>query len=141
MTESRTDKLTLVAFMQASNVSVFSGSWRYPSSAADYLDLRYLPAHRPHSEDGKFDLMFFDDRLAMPAIYGNSPMRRSCAVPAPSSSTSRPSSARWPPPPTTSGWVPPTPPPTTSRSTWRAPSRPRPPQPRPRRLERRHLRQ
>ncbi|HQV19258.1 MAG TPA: LLM class flavin-dependent oxidoreductase, partial [Gordonia sp. (in: high G+C Gram-positive bacteria)] len=73
MTESRTDKLTLVAFMQASNVSVFSGSWRYPSSAADYLDLRYYQRIARTLEDGKFDLMFFDDRLAMPAIYGNSP--------------------------------------------------------------------
>ncbi|GAA5052565.1 LLM class flavin-dependent oxidoreductase [Nocardia callitridis] len=68
----RTDRMTLVAFMQASNVSVYSGSWRYPSSAPDYLNLRYYQRIARTLEDGCFDLMFFDDRLAMPSIYGNS---------------------------------------------------------------------
>ncbi|MFG1923322.1 LLM class flavin-dependent oxidoreductase [Cryptosporangium sp. NPDC048952] len=70
---SRTDQLTLVAFMQASNVSVYSGSWRYPSAAADYLDIRYYQRIARTLEDGGFDLLFFDDRLAMPSIYGDSP--------------------------------------------------------------------
>jgi FMN-dependent oxidoreductase (nitrilotriacetate monooxygenase family) len=65
--------MTLVAFMQASNVSVYSGSWRYPSSAGDYLDLRYYQRIARVLEDGNFDLMFFDDRLAMPSIYDGSP--------------------------------------------------------------------
>lgn len=69
----RNDQLTLVAFMQASNVTVYSGSWRYPSSASDFLDLRYYQRIARVLEEGTFDLMFFDDRLAMPAIYGNSP--------------------------------------------------------------------
>jgi FMN-dependent oxidoreductase (nitrilotriacetate monooxygenase family) len=64
--------MTLVAFMQASNVTVYSGSWRYPSSADDYLDLRYYQRVARVLEDGTFDLMFFDDRLAMPSIYGGS---------------------------------------------------------------------
>ncbi|MFW0796034.1 LLM class flavin-dependent oxidoreductase [Gordonia sp. CPCC 205515] len=68
----RTDQLTLVAFMQASNVSVYSGSWRYPSNTSDYLDLRYYQRIARVLEEGRFDLMFFDDRLAMPAIYGDS---------------------------------------------------------------------
>jgi FMN-dependent oxidoreductase (nitrilotriacetate monooxygenase family) len=69
---SRQGQLTLVAFMQASNVSVYAGSWRYPSSASDYLDLRYYQRIARTLEEGTFDMMFFDDRLAMPAIYGDS---------------------------------------------------------------------
>ncbi|MFD8817475.1 LLM class flavin-dependent oxidoreductase [Streptomyces sp. NPDC059627] len=65
--------MTLVAFLQASNVSVYSGSWRYPSAAADYLDVRYYQRIARVLEEGMFDLMFFDDRLAMPTIYGDSP--------------------------------------------------------------------
>ena len=68
----RSGQLTLVAFMQASNVSVFAGSWRYPSTASDYLDLRYYQRIARTLEEGTFDMMFFDDRLAMPAIYGDS---------------------------------------------------------------------
>ncbi|MGW7542305.1 LLM class flavin-dependent oxidoreductase [Streptomyces sp. NPDC054770] len=73
MTTSRGDQMTLVAFLQASNVSVYSGSWRYPSAAADYLDVRYYQRIARVLEEGMFDLMFFDDRLAMPTIYGDSP--------------------------------------------------------------------
>ncbi|TCN46270.1 FMN-dependent oxidoreductase (nitrilotriacetate monooxygenase family) [Rhodococcus sp. SMB37] len=72
MAERRTDQMTLVAFMQASNVSVYSGSWRYPNSAQDYLSLAYYQRIARVLEEGNFDLMFFDDRLAMPGIYGNS---------------------------------------------------------------------
>ncbi|MQA14886.1 MAG: NtaA/DmoA family FMN-dependent monooxygenase [Pseudonocardiaceae bacterium] len=64
--------MALVAFMQASNVSVYSGSWRYPASEHGFLDLRYYQKIARTLEEGTFDLMFFDDRLAMPAIYGNS---------------------------------------------------------------------
>ena len=73
MPTTRDDQLTLVAFMQASNVSVYSGSWRYPSAAPDFLDLRYYQRIARTLEEGTFDLMFFDDRLAMPSIYGDSP--------------------------------------------------------------------
>ncbi|MGX9883076.1 LLM class flavin-dependent oxidoreductase [Streptomyces sp. NPDC002276] len=73
MSTSRADQMTLVAFLQASNVSVYSGSWRYPSAAADFLDVRYYQRIARVLEEGMFDLMFFDDRLAMPTIYGNSP--------------------------------------------------------------------
>lgn len=73
MTEPRTDQLALVAFMQASNVSVYAGSWRYASGATDYLDLRYYQRIARTLEDGAFDLLFFDDRLAMPSMYGDSP--------------------------------------------------------------------
>ncbi|MGW5658048.1 LLM class flavin-dependent oxidoreductase [Streptomyces humi] len=73
MPTSRRDQLTLVAFLQASNVSVYSGSWRYPSAASDFLDVRYYQRIARVLEEGTFDLMFFDDRLAMPAIHGDSP--------------------------------------------------------------------
>lgn len=73
MTAPRTDQLALVAFLQASNVSVFAGSWRYASSATDYLDIRYYARIARTLEDGGFDALFFDDRLAMPSIYGDSP--------------------------------------------------------------------
>jgi len=69
----RDGQLTLVAFMQASNVTVYSGSWRYPSATHDFLDLRYYQRVARVLEEGTFDLMFFDDRLAMPSIYGGSP--------------------------------------------------------------------
>jgi FMN-dependent oxidoreductase (nitrilotriacetate monooxygenase family) len=73
MTPQRDDQMTLVAFMQASNVSVYSGSWRYPAAADDYLDLRYYQRIARTLEEGTFDLLFFDDRLAMPTIYDDSP--------------------------------------------------------------------
>jgi FMN-dependent oxidoreductase (nitrilotriacetate monooxygenase family) len=69
---ARSQQMSLVAFLQASNVSVYSGSWRYPSATDDYLDLRYYQRIARVLEEGTFDLMFFDDRLAMPAIYGDS---------------------------------------------------------------------
>jgi FMN-dependent oxidoreductase (nitrilotriacetate monooxygenase family) len=72
MSIRRTDQMTLVAFMQASNVSVYAGSWRYTNSDRDYLDLRYYQRIARVLEEGRFDLMFFDDRLAMPSIYGDS---------------------------------------------------------------------
>ena len=73
MATRRDGQLTLVAFMQASNVTVYSGSWRYPSATHDFLDLRYYQRVARVLEEGTFDLMFFDDRLAMPSIYGGSP--------------------------------------------------------------------
>ncbi|MFB9384528.1 LLM class flavin-dependent oxidoreductase [Pseudonocardia petroleophila] len=65
-------QMALVAFMQASNSTVYAGSWRYPGGAADFLDLRYYQRIAATLEDGTFDLVFFDDRLAMPSIYGDS---------------------------------------------------------------------
>ncbi|MGW6729688.1 LLM class flavin-dependent oxidoreductase [Nocardia sp. NPDC055029] len=73
MAAKRDDQMTLVGFMQAGNVTVYSGSWRYPSAAPDFLDLRYYQRVARVLEEGTFDLMFFDDRLAMPSIYGGSP--------------------------------------------------------------------
>lgn len=64
--------MNLVAFMQAGNTSVYAGSWRHPATEHGYLDASYYAKIGQQLEEGCFDLMFFDDRLAMPAIYGNS---------------------------------------------------------------------
>ena len=65
-------KMSLVAFMQAGNTSVYAGSWRHPATEHDYLDTSYYTKIGQLLEQGCFDLMFFDDRLAMPGIYGGS---------------------------------------------------------------------
>lgn len=65
-------QLTLVGFMQAGNVTVYSGSWRYPSADLSFLSMEYYQRIARTLEEGKFDCVFFDDRLAMPGVYRNS---------------------------------------------------------------------
>ncbi|HEY9414167.1 MAG TPA: LLM class flavin-dependent oxidoreductase [Pseudonocardia sp.] len=65
-------QMTLVGFMQAGNVTVYSGSWRYPSADLSFLSMDYYRHIARTLERGKFDLVFFDDRLAMPGVYGDS---------------------------------------------------------------------
>ncbi|AHH21036.1 FMN-dependent oxidoreductase, nitrilotriacetate monooxygenase family [Nocardia nova SH22a] len=72
MAQRRDDKMALVAFMQAGNTSVYAGSWRHPATEHGYLDASYYAKIGRQLEEGCFDLMFFDDRLAMPGIYGGS---------------------------------------------------------------------
>src|SRR5262249_33189145 len=72
MTTRRIDKMALVAFMQAGSTSVYAGSWRHPATEHGYLDASYYAKIGRQLEEGCFDLMFFDDRLAMPGIYGGS---------------------------------------------------------------------
>lgn len=67
-----TRQMTLVGFMQAGNVTVYSGSWRYPSADLGFLTMDYYTHIAQTLEQGKFDCVFFDDRLAMPGVYGNS---------------------------------------------------------------------
>ncbi|HET9542427.1 MAG TPA: NtaA/DmoA family FMN-dependent monooxygenase, partial [Acidimicrobiales bacterium] len=64
--------MSLVGFMQAGNVTVYSGSWRHPATEHGFLDAGYYQKLGRTLEEGCFDLMFFDDRLAMPGIYGGS---------------------------------------------------------------------
>ena len=64
--------MSLVAFMQAGSTSVYAGSWRHPATEHNYLDASYYAKIGRQLEEGCFDLMFFDDRLAMPGIYGGS---------------------------------------------------------------------
>src|SRR5690349_11789357 len=67
-----TRQMTLVGFMQAGNVTVYSGSWRYPSADLGFLTMDYYTRIGKVLEQGCFDCVFFDDRLAMPGVYGNS---------------------------------------------------------------------
>jgi FMN-dependent oxidoreductase (nitrilotriacetate monooxygenase family) len=64
--------MALIAFMQAGSTSVYAGSWRHPATEHGYLDASYYAKIGRQLEEGCFDLMFFDDRLSMPGIYGGS---------------------------------------------------------------------
>ncbi len=65
-------QMSLVAFMQAGSTTVYAGSWRHPATEHSFLDQRYYQKLGRTLEEGCFDMMFFDDRLAMPGIYGGS---------------------------------------------------------------------
>ncbi len=64
--------MALVGFMQASGTSVYAGSWRHPATDHAFLTQGFYQKLGRTLEDGCFDLMFFDDRLAMPGVYGSS---------------------------------------------------------------------
>lgn len=64
--------MALVGFMQAGNTTVYAGSWRHPATEHGFLTASYYQKLGRTLEEGCFDLMFFDDRLAMPGIYGAS---------------------------------------------------------------------
>ncbi|WP_206002300.1 LLM class flavin-dependent oxidoreductase [Paraburkholderia antibiotica] len=72
MTSAQSRQMALVAFLQAQNCTNYAGSWRHPSSMTDYLAPEYYQRIARTLEEGCFDMAFFDDRLAMPDIYGNS---------------------------------------------------------------------
>lgn len=61
--------MTLVAFLQAQNCSNLPGSWRHPATMLDFLTPEYYQRIARALEDGKIQLAFFDDRLALPDIY------------------------------------------------------------------------
>jgi FMN-dependent oxidoreductase (nitrilotriacetate monooxygenase family) len=65
-------QMSLVAFMQAGSTTVYAGSWRHPATDHGFLTPDFYTKLGRTLEDGHFDLMFFDDRLAMPGIYGGS---------------------------------------------------------------------
>ena len=72
MTAATSRQMSLVGFMQAGNVTVYSGSWRHPATEHGFLSASYYQKLGRTLEEGCFDMMFFDDRLAMPGIYGGS---------------------------------------------------------------------
>ena len=72
MAESTRRQMALVGFMQAGNATVYAGSWRHPATEHGFLTAGYYEKLARTLEEGCFDLMFFDDRLAMPGIYGGS---------------------------------------------------------------------
>ena len=72
MTQSAKREMLMVAFMQASNCSNYTGSWRHPETSPDFLDLHYYQHIAQTLESAKFHMAFIDDRLAMPSRYGDS---------------------------------------------------------------------
>ena len=64
-------QMTMVGFLQAQNCSNLVSSWRHPTTPNEFLSARYYQRIARALEDGKFHLCFFDDRLAMPDIYGD----------------------------------------------------------------------
>jgi FMN-dependent oxidoreductase (nitrilotriacetate monooxygenase family) len=64
-------QIKMIGFLQAQNCSIAPGSWRHPGNATDFLTPEYFQRIGRVLEDGKFHLAFFDDRLAMPDIYGD----------------------------------------------------------------------
>ena len=61
-------QMALVGFMQAGSTSVYAGSWRHPATEHGFLDASYYQKLGRTLEEGCFDMMFFDDRLAMPGM-------------------------------------------------------------------------
>lgn len=70
MSANPSRQISMVAFMQAQNCSNYVGSWRHPATMNDFLAPEYYQRIARTLEDGLFDMAFFDDRLAMPDIYG-----------------------------------------------------------------------
>ncbi len=66
---SQSRMMTLVAFLQAQNCSNLPGSWRHPSTILDFLTPEYYQRIARTLEDGKIQMAFFDDRLALPDLY------------------------------------------------------------------------
>ena len=65
-------RMALAGFMQAGNVTVYAGSWRHPATEHGFLTPGFYQKLGRTLEQGCFDMMFFDDRLAMPGIYAGS---------------------------------------------------------------------
>jgi FMN-dependent oxidoreductase (nitrilotriacetate monooxygenase family) len=65
--------MVLVGFLQAQNCTTLASAWRHPDAHSDFTSAAYYQRIGRILEDGKFHLGFFDDRLAMPDIYGGNP--------------------------------------------------------------------
>ena len=63
-------QMALIGFLQAQNCSNYPASWRHPEARQDFLKPDYYQSVAQTLERGKFHMLFFDDRLAMPDIYG-----------------------------------------------------------------------
>src|SRR5689334_19893418 len=66
-------QMVLVGFLQAQNCTTLASSWRHPESRNDFTTAAFYQKIGQVLEEGKFQLAFFDDRLAMPDIYGGDP--------------------------------------------------------------------
>lgn len=63
-------QIHFVAFLQAQNCTTLPASWRHPDARTDTYSPEYYQHIGQVLEAGKFDVGFFDDRLAMPDMYG-----------------------------------------------------------------------
>ena len=68
---SEKPQMTLVGFLQAQNCSNFPASWRHPDAPNEFLTSQYYQELGKLLEEGKFQLCFFDDRLAIPDVYAD----------------------------------------------------------------------
>ena len=62
--------MSLVGFMRAGSTTVYAGSRRHPATDHGFLTQDFYKKLGRTLQEGCFDLMLFDDRLAMPGIYG-----------------------------------------------------------------------
>jgi FMN-dependent oxidoreductase (nitrilotriacetate monooxygenase family) len=72
MNSSTQRKMHLAAFVVAGPVSGHHGGWRYPTADRDLLSVDYYRNIGKVLEDGKFDLVFFADILAIPSRFEGS---------------------------------------------------------------------
>ena len=63
-------QIHFVAFLQAQNCTTIPASWRHPDARTDTYSPEYYQHIARVLEEGKFHVGFFDDRLAMPDMYG-----------------------------------------------------------------------
>ena len=66
-------QMVLIGFLHAEHGSIYAGSWRHPEAATDFTTPVYFQRIARVLEEGKFHMAFFDDRLAIPDLYGRSP--------------------------------------------------------------------
>lgn len=66
-------QMVLVGFLQAQNCTTLASAWRHPEAHSDFTTAAYYQRIGQVLEEGRFQLAFFDDRLAMPDIYGGNP--------------------------------------------------------------------
>ncbi len=64
-------QMVMVGFLQAQNCTNLVSSWRHSESRMDTWSPEYYADLGRILEEGKFQVAFFDDRLAMPDRYGN----------------------------------------------------------------------
>ena len=63
-------QIALVGFLQAQNCTTIPAAWRHPEARHDVTNVDFYQHIAKVLERGLFDLGFFDDRLAMPDMYG-----------------------------------------------------------------------
>ena len=68
----RTEPMIFAAFASASTTKTSLGAWTHPSTDPGFLTPEYYIRLAQELERGGVDILFFDDRLAMPAAYGGS---------------------------------------------------------------------